>query len=126
MSHSLPNRRQFNRVWLTLGASLSPVGAVVTALSPVPGFAATRMVKFPDGASIAALGQGSARLAQGGHPEASEEDALRTGISLGMSLIDTAEIYGSGRSETLIGRVISGQRDRVFLVSKVWPDHVAG
>ena len=43
-----------------------------------------------------------------------------------MTLIDTAEIYGDGRSEKLIGRVIAGQRDRVFLVSKVWPNHVMG
>jgi diketogulonate reductase-like aldo/keto reductase len=52
-----------------------------------------------------------------------EEEALRTGISLGMTLIDTAEIYGS---EEFIGRVITGQRNRVFLVSKVWPTHVVG
>ena len=43
-----------------------------------------------------------------------------------MTLIDTAEIYGDGRSEKLIGRVIAGQRDRIFLVSKVWPNHVTG
>jgi diketogulonate reductase-like aldo/keto reductase len=43
-----------------------------------------------------------------------------------MTLIDTAEMYGDGRSEKLIGRVIAGQRDRVFLVSKVWPNHVMG
>jgi diketogulonate reductase-like aldo/keto reductase len=48
---------------------------------------------------------------------------MRAGIDLGMTLIDTAEIYGS---EELIGRVIAGQRDRIFLVSKVWPNHVAG
>ena len=65
-------------------------------------------------------------LAQGRHPEAAEEEALRTGLSLGMTLIDTAEMYGNGRSEKLIGRVIAGQRDRVFLVSKVWPNHVRG
>jgi diketogulonate reductase-like aldo/keto reductase len=41
-------------------------------------------------------------------------------------LIDTAEIYGNGRSEKLIGRAVAGQRDRVFLVSKVWPNHVTG
>lgn len=48
---------------------------------------------------------------------------MRTGLSLGMTLIDTAEIYGS---EEFIGRAIAGQRDRVFLVSKVWPNHVSG
>jgi diketogulonate reductase-like aldo/keto reductase len=61
-------------------------------------------------------------LGQGRHPEAGEEEALRTGLSLGMTLIDTAEGYSNGRSEELIGRVIAGQRDRVFLVSKV--DHM--
>ena len=87
---------------------------------------AGRTVKFHDGTIVPALGQGSARLAQGRHPEAVEEEALRTGLSLGMTLIDTAEIYGNGRSEELIGHVIAGQRDRVFLVSKVWPSHVTG
>jgi diketogulonate reductase-like aldo/keto reductase len=43
-----------------------------------------------------------------------------------MTVIDTAEIYGSGHSEELIGRTIAGQRDHVFLISKVWPSHVAG
>ncbi len=51
-----------------------------------------------------------------------EEEALRTGFSLGMTLIDTAEIYGDGRSEQ-INHVITGQRDRIFLVSKVHPNH---
>jgi diketogulonate reductase-like aldo/keto reductase len=48
---------------------------------------------------------------------------MSTGLSLGMTLIDTAEIYGDGRAEQLIGRVIKGRRDSVFLVSKVWPSH---
>ncbi|MGC1348621.1 MAG: aldo/keto reductase, partial [Xanthobacteraceae bacterium] len=63
-------------------------------------------------------------LAQRRHPATAEEEALRTGISLGMIVIDTSEGYGGGRSEELIGRVIAGQRDRVFLVSKV--DHTEG
>ena len=83
-------------------------------------------MKFPDDTIVPALGQGSARLAQGRHPESAEEEALRAGLSLGMTLIDTAEIYGNGNAERLISRVIAGQRDRVFLVSKVWPTHVAG
>jgi aryl-alcohol dehydrogenase-like predicted oxidoreductase len=57
---------------------------------------------------------------------AEEEEALRTGLSLGMTLIDTAEIYGNGHSEELISRVIAGQRARVFLVSKVPPTHLNG
>ena len=80
-------------------------------------------MKFRDGTVVPALGQGSAGLGKGRHPQADEEEALRTGLSLGMTLIDTAEVYGS---EEFIGRVIAGQRNRVFLVSKVWPSHVAG
>jgi diketogulonate reductase-like aldo/keto reductase len=85
--------------------------------------AAGRTVKFREGTVVPALGQGSAGLAKGRHPQAEEEQALRTGMSLGMTLIDTAESYGS---EELIGRVIADQRDRVFLVSKVSANHVAG
>ena len=71
------------------------------------------------------LGQGSWHPAQGRHPEAVEEEALRTGLSLGMTLVDTAEICGDGHSEEMISRVIAGQRQRVFLVSKVHANHVS-
>jgi diketogulonate reductase-like aldo/keto reductase len=111
---------------VALGSSFFSVGAMIEALSSASARAATPMVKFHDGTIVPALGQGSANLAQGRHPEAAEEEALRTGLSLGMTLIDTAEMYGDGRSEKLIGRVIAGQRDRVFLVSKVSPNHVTG
>ena len=126
MNKHLLNRREFNGLWVTIGSSLSSLGTMIVALSSAPVRAATATVKLPDGTTVPALGQGSAGLAQGRHPEAAEEEALRTGLSLGMTLIDTAEIYGEGRSEKLIGRVIAGQRDRVFLVSKVWPTHVTG
>jgi diketogulonate reductase-like aldo/keto reductase len=99
---------------------------MIVALSSSSAGAATRTVKLPDGTIVPALGQGSASLGQGRRPEAAEEEALRTGLSLGMTLIDTAETYGDGRSEKLIGGVITGQRDRVFLVSKVSPNHVTG
>ncbi len=116
-------RREFNR--FCLGASVCVMTADSSAFGqsngPAPNGA--RTVKLRDGQSVPALGQGSARLAHGRHPAADEEAALRAGIDLGMTLIDTAELYGS---EDLIGRVIAGQRDRVFLVSKVWPSHVAG
>src|SRR5437764_8901351 len=98
----------------------------MAALSNASARAANPTVKLRDGAIVPALGQGAAGLAQGRRSEAAEEEALRAGLSLGMTLIDTAEMYGDGRSEKLIGRVVAGQRDRVFLVSKVWPNHVAG
>src|SRR5215467_4191972 len=126
MNKQLLNRREFNGLCVTLGSSFFSVGAMIVARSRASARAAPPMVKFPDGAIVPALGQGSANLAQGRRPDAVEEEALRTGLSLGMTLIDTAEIYGDGRSEKLIGRVIAGQRGRVFLVSKVWPNHVMG
>jgi diketogulonate reductase-like aldo/keto reductase len=129
----LLSRRQLNGYFAALGLSQPAVGTITAALSGAPALAADvtsnspgRTVKFPDNTIVPALGQGSARLAQGRHPESAEEEALRTGLSLGMTLIDTAEIYGNGNAERLIGHVIAGQRDRVFLVSKVWPTHVAG
>ena len=106
----------------TLSSFVTASGAwardVATGVASTDG----RTVKFRDGTVVAALGQGTARLGTGRHLEAVEEEALRTGLSLGMTLIDTAEVYGS---EEFIGRVIAGQRDQVFLVSKVWPTHVA-
>lgn len=126
MDKQLLNRREFGRLGVAITASSAPIVAISAALSSRAARAATPKVKFPDGTTVPALGQGSANLGQGGHPEASEAEALRTGLSLGMTLIDTAEIYGDGRAEKLIGTVIAGQRDRVFLVSKVWPSHVAG
>jgi diketogulonate reductase-like aldo/keto reductase len=125
MDKQLLNRREFNGACAALAWSLASAGAMIVAPSNATARAATA-VRFHDGATVPALGQGSANLGQERHPETEEEDALRTGLSLGMTLIDTAEMYGGGRSEKLIGRVIAGQRDRVFLVSKVSPNHVAG
>jgi diketogulonate reductase-like aldo/keto reductase len=126
MNKQLLNRREFNGLCLALGSSFFSVGTNLLALSSASARTATAMVKFRDGTVVPALGQGSANLGVGRRPRAAEEEALRTGLSLGMTLIDTAEIYGDGGSESLIGRVIAGQRDRVFLVSKVWPNHVMG
>jgi len=131
MNKQLLDRREFNGLCAALASSLPAVSAMLTGLSGASAFAAAtgidsnvggRIVKLHDGTVVPALGQGSWHLGQGRHPEAVEEEALRTGLSLGMTLIDTAEGYGNGRSEELIGRVIAGQRDRVFLVSKV--DHM--
>jgi diketogulonate reductase-like aldo/keto reductase len=125
MNKQLLNRREFNGVCAALGWSLASAGAMILRPSSATARAATA-VRLHDGTTVPALGQGSANLGQERHPQTEEEDALRTGLSLGMTLIDTAEMYGGGRSEKLIGRAIAGQRDRVFLVSKVSPNHVAG
>jgi len=119
------SRREFGGLCAALGASL-PAGTMMAALSKSAVAAAGPTVKLPDGTLAPALGQGSWHLGQGRHPDAVEEEALRTGLTLGMTLIDTAEVYGGGRSEQLVGRVIAGQRERVFLVSKVPPHHTAG
>jgi diketogulonate reductase-like aldo/keto reductase len=123
----LLSRRNFNGLCAALGSlvtlsSASLLDAAVPKASPGTG----RTVKFPDGTILPALGLGSARLGRGRHPADAEEEALRAGIALGMNLIDTSGNYGRGRSEELIGRAISSQRDRVFLVSKVEPGQVDG
>jgi diketogulonate reductase-like aldo/keto reductase len=123
----LLSRREFSGLCVALSLFVSSSGAsAFDAPSSVASKGAGRTVKFRDGTIVPALGQGSWHLGQGRHPATLEEEALRTGISLGMELIDTAENYGEGRSEELIDHVIAGQRDRVFLVSKVEPDHVTG
>ncbi len=119
----LLNRREFNELCVALGWFASSSDAIALDATLI---GAARTVKLRDGTIVPALGQGSAGLAQGKHPPAEEEEALRTGLSLGMTVIDTAEIYSRGHSEELIGRAIAGQRDHVFLVSKVWQTHVAG
>src|SRR6478752_1424337 len=122
------SRREFIAFCAAVG--LSPTAGatieVLSAASVIAADAPPRTVKLRNGAIVPAIGQGSARLGQGRHPETTEEEALRTGISLGMNLIDTSGNYGNGRSEKLIGHTIAGQRDRVFLVSKVEADEVSG
>src|SRR5215831_13485757 len=117
MNKQLLDRREFGGLCAALGSSLPAVSAMLAAATGTDSNVAGRLVKFRGGAVVPALGQGSGYLGQGRHPAAVEEEALRTGLSLGMTLIDTAEGYGNGRSEELIGRAIAGQRDRVFLVS---------
>jgi diketogulonate reductase-like aldo/keto reductase len=133
MNKHLLNRREFTARCAAFGLSLPAASAVIAAQTPaqVPGSGAqsepaARTVKLPDGTTVTALGQGAWHLGQGRHPPAVEEEALRTGIALGMTLIDTSGDYGSGRSEQLISRVLAGERDRVFLVSKVERDEVSG
>src|SRR5262249_8999155 len=87
---------------------------------------AARTVKLPDGATVPALGQGCWHLGQGRHPPEVEQEALRTGMSLGMTLLDTSGNYGQGRSEQLLSHVLAGARERIFLVSKVEGDEVSG
>ncbi len=77
------------------------------------------------GATAPALGQGTWMMGDTASRRESEIAALRRGIELGMTVIDTAEMYGDGASETLVGEAIAGSRDVVFLVSKAYPHNAS-
>jgi diketogulonate reductase-like aldo/keto reductase len=133
MNKHLLNRRQFSARCAAFGLSFPALSAMIAAQAAAQvlgtGAAskpAARTVTLPDGTTVPPLGQGCWHLGQGRHPLAVEEEALRTGISLGMTLIDTSGNYGNGRSEQFISHVIAGQRDRIFLVSKVEGNQVSG
>ena len=85
----------------------------------------TRLVTFADGTTVPALGQGAWEIGDDPAWRDQEQQALSRGIDLGMTLIDTAELYGDGRSERLVGEVIAGRRDEVFIVSKVRPENAS-
>ena len=82
-------------------------------------------VLFPDGTPIPALGQGTWRMGERKTAHKDEVAALRLGIDLGMTLIDTAEMYGDGGAEKVVADAIEGQRDRVFVVTKVYPHNAS-
>ena len=129
MNKPLLSRRQFSAACAAFGLSFpgfSQVAAQGASNAAAMAKPASRTVKLPNGNTVSALGQGGWHLGQGRHPPLVEEEALRTGITLGMSLIDTSGNYGDGRSEDFIGHVIARERDRVFLVSKVEGDQVSG
>jgi diketogulonate reductase-like aldo/keto reductase len=80
-----------------------------------------RTTKLPSGEAIPVLGQGTWHMAEDPRRRADEIAALRCGLDLGMTLIDTAEMYADGAAEQLVGEAIAGRRDEVFLVGKVLP-----
>ena len=82
-------------------------------------------VTLPDGERVPALGQGTWMMGEGRHPRAAEVAALQRGLDLGLTLIDTAEMYANGAAEEITGAAIAGRRDEVFLVSKVLPSHAS-
>jgi diketogulonate reductase-like aldo/keto reductase len=84
-----------------------------------------RQVVLPDGTPVSAIGQGTWKIGEGQRSAKAEADALRLGIDLGMTLIDTAEMYGDGASEEVVAQAIAGQRDRVFVVTKVYPHNAS-
>jgi len=84
-----------------------------------------KTVQLSDGEIVPALGQGTWRMGENKKSHADEVAALRLAIDLGMSLIDTAEMYGEGRAEKVVADAIDGQRDRVFVVTKVYPHNAS-
>ena len=77
------------------------------------------------GVQVPVIGQGTWRMGEDRHQRAREVAALRKGLDLGLSLIDTAEMYGEGGAELVVGEAIAGRRDEVFLVSKVYPHNAS-
>lgn len=84
-----------------------------------------RKTTLPSGEAVPVLGQGTWYMGDEPRRRADEIATLRAGLDLGMTLVDTAEMYGDGASEELVGEAIAGRRDDVFLVSKVLPSNAS-
>ena len=82
-----------------------------------------RTVLLPDGSALPALGQGTWRMGEDPGRRRQEMAAIRLGVELGMTVIDTAEMYGEGAAEEMLGEALEGLREQVFLVSKVYPQN---
>ena len=91
----------------------------------MPAATGVRTTPLPSGELVPVLGQGTAHLAEGRRRRDEAVAALRRGLDLGMTLIDTAELYGGGSAERLVGEAIAGRREEVFLVGKVLPHHAS-
>ncbi len=84
-----------------------------------------RFVTTHTGARIPALGMGTWRMGERPHARVAELRSLAAGLDLGLTLIDTAEMYGNGAAEELVGEAIRGRRDQVFVVTKVLPQNAS-
>jgi diketogulonate reductase-like aldo/keto reductase len=82
-----------------------------------------KRIRLRDGTELPAIGQGTYRMGENPSARAAEIAALRLGIELGLTLIDTAEMYGDGGAEEVVAEAIAGQRERVFVVTKVLPQN---
>ena len=84
-----------------------------------------KTIALPDGERVPVLGQGTWRMGENTRAHKDEVAALRLGIELGMTLIDTAEMYGDGGAEEVVADAIEDQRDRVFVVTKAYPHNAS-
>src|SRR5438309_8508172 len=82
-------------------------------------------IRLPSGARMPALGLGTWMMGERRRDRTREVAALRLGLELGMNLIDTAEMYADGGAEKIVAEAMAGQRDKVFLVSKVYPHNAS-
>jgi diketogulonate reductase-like aldo/keto reductase len=82
-------------------------------------------VRLPDGEAVPALGQGTWNMGERRGQASEEVAALRAGIARGLTLIDTAEMYGNGGAEEIVAQAAAGQRDQLFIVSKVYPHNAS-
>ncbi|GGA27189.1 aldo/keto reductase [Paenibacillus physcomitrellae] len=85
-----------------------------------------RQVELTPGNRVPAIGQGTWYMGEKADQRKQEVYALQLGIDLGMTVIDTAEMYAEGGAERVVGEAVQGRRDQVFIVSKVYPHHAAG
>jgi len=83
-------------------------------------------LRMLNGEAVPALGQGTWHMGERGADRQREAAALRLGIDLGLTLIDTAEMYAEGGAEEVVAEAIAGRRHEVFLVSKVYPQNAGG
>jgi diketogulonate reductase-like aldo/keto reductase len=84
-----------------------------------------KTISLPDGERVPVLGQGTWRMGENKRGHKDEVAALRLGIELGMTLIDTAEMYGDGGAEKVVADAIEGHRDDVFVVTKAYPHNAS-
>ncbi|MCC2689851.1 MAG: oxidoreductase, partial [Rhizobiaceae bacterium] len=84
-----------------------------------------RTTTLPAGEAIPVLGLGTWKMGEDRRRRGDEIAALRLGLELGMTLVDTAEMYASGGAEEIVGEAVRGRRDDVFLVSKVLPSNAS-
>jgi diketogulonate reductase-like aldo/keto reductase len=87
---------------------------------------AIRAVRLSDGSAVPCLGQGTWRMGETPGRRAEEIAAIRRGVEFGLTLIDTAEMYADGGAEEVLSEALQGLRERVFLVSKVYPQNAGG
>src|ERR1700716_3448024 len=104
-------------MFLEIACSRTHAGFSMSRTTPL---ASTRL---PSGEAMPSLGQGTWGMAEDARRRKEEVASLRLGIDLGMTLIDTAEMYADGGAEVLVGEAIAGRRDELFLVSKVLPEN---